>query len=48
MNTKKRWITSVAREAAALEVKMPWERGARRAAFIARRTARVAPRAARA
>ncbi len=46
MAQQKRWIASVTREAAKLDVKMPWTRGARRAAFIARRNAKPALRAA--
>lgn len=39
MATQKRWLTSVVKEAAKSEVKMPWARGARRTAFIAKRAA---------
>lgn len=36
---KTRWIRSVIDEAARSDVEMPWTRGARRRAFIARRAA---------
>ena len=39
MKTQRRWMTSVLTEAAACKVRMPWERGLRRAAMIARRKA---------
>jgi len=43
-------MTSVVKEAAKAKIEMPWTRGARRTAFIAKRsaTAPVPPRAARA
>mgnify|MGYP005990895919 CR=1 FL=1 len=37
MGSSKRWIGSTAAEAASCEKKMPWERGLRRQAMIARR-----------
>lgn len=37
MKTEKRWIKTMINEAAKVDTKMPWERGARRAAFIAKR-----------
>ncbi len=39
--SKKRWITTVTREAAKVEVKMPWTRGATRVETIARRDAKI-------
>lgn len=39
MRKERRWIKSVLKEAARTEVAMPWARGARRTAFIAKRTA---------
>lgn len=41
MTTEKRWIKSMVAEAAACKVRMPWERGLRREAFIARRAAQT-------
>lgn len=38
MKTNKRFIKSVTETAAQCETVMPWARGARRAAFIAKRT----------
>ncbi len=38
MKTKKRWIENTIKAAAECDVQMPWERGARRKAFISRRT----------
>lgn len=38
MKTNKRWINKTIQAAAECDVKMPWERGATRKAFIARRT----------
>lgn len=46
MKTSRRWIDAAIREAANDAPRMPWERGARRAAFIAKRDGRA--RAARA
>jgi len=37
MNTTTRWIQKTIAEAAVCKTKMPWERGLRRQAFIARR-----------
>ena len=37
MSTSKRWMNNAVQEAANCETKMPWERGARRQAFIAKR-----------
>ncbi len=37
MKTEKRWMKSLLTEASACKTKMPWERGLRRDAFIARR-----------
>jgi hypothetical protein len=42
MKTNKRFIKSVTTAAASTEVCMPWARGARRAAFIAKRSAPLA------
>jgi hypothetical protein len=39
--SKKRWITTVTKEAAKIEVQMPWTRGATRVATIARREAKI-------
>ncbi|WP_247078608.1 hypothetical protein [Pseudohalocynthiibacter sp. F2068] len=39
MQTEKRWLKSVLKEATVTEVKMPWARGARRGEMIARRRA---------
>ena len=38
MKTNKRWINKTIQAAAQCDVKLPWERGATREAFIARRT----------
>lgn len=43
MKTERRWMKSLLAEAAACKTRMPWERGLRRAAFIARRTAKPIP-----
>ncbi len=43
MKTEKRWIKNMINEAAKVETKMPWERGARRAAFIAKRSQQAQP-----
>jgi hypothetical protein len=43
MKTERRWMKSLLVEAQACKTKMPWERGLRREAFIARRTAVVTP-----
>lgn len=47
MKKTPRWITSAAREAATLDVQMPWERGARRAETIEARKDAVARARAR-
>lgn len=39
MQTRPRWMTSLLTEAEACKTRMPWERGLRRQAFIARRAA---------
>jgi hypothetical protein len=44
MQTRPRWMTSLLTEAEACKTRMPWERGLRRQAFIARRTASALPR----
>ncbi len=48
MRTERRWMTSVVKEAAKAKIDMPWTRGARRVAFIAKRNAAqpTPPRAA--
>ena len=46
MKTNARFIKSVTKTAADTEVAMPWARGARRAAFIAKRKNTEAPRKA--
>lgn len=43
MKTEKRWIKTLTAEAAACKTRMPWERGLRREAFIARRKAGAQP-----
>ncbi len=48
MSKERRWMTSAVKEAARTNIEMPWARGNRRKAFIAKRTAVAAPRAARA
>lgn len=40
MKTQKRWIKNVITEADACKTRMPWERGLRRQAMIARRMER--------
>ncbi len=44
MKTNARFIKSITKTAAASEAALPWTRGARRAAFIAKRAAGEAPR----
>lgn len=39
----RRWMQSACQEAAKSEVQMPWARGARRAAMLARRTGAQTP-----
>ncbi len=41
MTTRRRWIDATITESARTEVKMPWERGARRAAWIVKRDAKA-------
>ena len=48
MRKERRWMTSVLKEAAKAKIDMPWTRGARREAFIAKRRAAADPRVARA
>jgi hypothetical protein len=48
MKTEKRWIKSMIAEAEATKTKMPWERGLRRDAFIARRNEEAKPELQRA
>ncbi len=43
MKTDKRWIKNILTEAAACKVRMPWERGLRREAFIASRAVATKP-----
>jgi hypothetical protein len=38
MKIKDRWIKSIVSQSKDLSVSMPWERGSRRKAFIARRS----------
>lgn len=40
MSRASRWMNNAVQEAANCETKMPWERGARRQAFIAKRLER--------
>jgi hypothetical protein len=46
MKTNTRFIKSVTKTAADTDVTMPWARGARRAAFIAKRAEVIEPRKA--
>lgn len=39
MKAERRWMTSMVQEAEACKTRMPWERGLRRQAMIARREA---------
>lgn len=48
MRKERRWMTSVVREAAKTKLDMPWTRGTRRDAFIAKRARQSAQRTARA
>lgn len=48
MRTQRRWMNSVVKQAAKTKVEMPWARGPRRDAFIAKRTGPVTQRSARA
>lgn len=43
MKIKSRWIEGIKAEAANDKTRMPWERGLRRQAMIARRTAQDVP-----
>lgn len=43
VSTQNRWIQARLTAAKTLEHQMPWERGARRLAFIARRRASLTP-----
>ncbi|WP_438955374.1 hypothetical protein [Cognatiyoonia sp.] len=45
MKPNKRWMQNTVNAAAERDVKMPWERGARRSAFIASRAADDKPAA---
>ena len=44
MKTERRWMKTLLTEAAACKTRMPWERGLRREALIARRAEPVAVR----
>ena len=46
MPQTRRWMESAIATAAALDVRLPWERGARRAEWIARRDRSAEPRIA--
>jgi hypothetical protein len=48
MRKERRWMTSLAKEAAKAKIEMPWARGPRRDAFIAKRAAQPSGRNARA
>ena len=48
MSKDRRWMTSVVKEAARTKLDMPWTRGVRREAFVAKRATETAPRAQRA
>ena len=37
MQKERRWLNSVVKEAAKTKIDMPWKRGPRRAAFVAKR-----------
>jgi hypothetical protein len=43
MQTRPRWMNSLLEEAQTCKTRMPWERGLRRQAFIARRAALTTP-----
>lgn len=47
MQTNRRWITSAIAAAGTVDVQLPWERGARRAAWIAYRDGGLAHLAAK-
>ena len=44
MKTERRWMKSLLAEVAQCKTRMPWERGLRRAAMIARRVEQVQQR----
>ena len=44
MQSRPRWMTLLLTEAEVCKTRLPWERGLRRQAFIARRAATAAPR----
>ena len=48
MRKERRWMTSVLKESAKQKIDMPWARGPRRAAWIAKRSAQTTNQAARA
>lgn len=48
MRKERRWMTSVVKEAAKTKLEMPWTRGARRDAVIAKRNSQTTTRIARA
>jgi len=48
MSKDRRWMTSVAKEAAKTKLEMPWARGPRRQAFIAKRAIQTVSRNAQA
>ena len=48
MRKERRWMISVVKEAAKTKLDMPWSRGPRREAFIAKRASQSTARAARA
>jgi len=48
MRKERRWMSSVVKEAAKTKLEMPWTRGARRQAFVAKRTAQPSANSARA
>ncbi|MCG6903753.1 MAG: hypothetical protein LJE68_13840 [Rhodobacter sp.] len=48
MHKERRWMTSLAKEAAKTKLEMPWARGPRREAFVAKRASQNTGRAARA
>ncbi|MCP3971895.1 MAG: hypothetical protein GY717_16545 [Rhodobacteraceae bacterium] len=48
MRKERRWMTSVTKEAAKTKLEMPWSRGPRRQAFIAKRASQQSSRIARA
>ena len=47
MQTKRRWLSSVVKEAAKAKIDMPWARGPRRDAALAKRKSQPPLRAAR-